>query len=95
MSPSLRSHSSLGILTGSLALILLLALTAGFLIAMFLILPELIGSFFKYKSLAKENKILAEDLRKQKELTVFAKETPPTREEISRIERGAIDETAI
>jgi len=47
----------------------------------------------KYKNLKKENKDLAEELRKQKELTVFAKDTPPTKEEISRIENGAVDNT--
>jgi uncharacterized integral membrane protein len=75
-------------LTGSLALILLLALTSGFLIALLLLLPEFVGNFFKFKSLKKENEALAEDLRKQKELTVFAKNTPPTKEEIANIEHG-------
>ncbi len=75
-------------LTGSLALILMLALASGFLIALLLLLPEFIGNFFKFKTLKKENEILAEDLRKQKELTVFAKHTPPTAEEIASIENG-------
>lgn len=78
-------------LTGSLALILLLALTTGLLIAILILLPEFIKNYFKYKNLEKENKKLEEELRKQKELTVFAKNTPPTKEEISKIEHGEVD----
>ena len=80
-------------LTGSLALILLLALASGFLIAMLFLLPELVGNFFRYKNLQKGNEKLEEELRKQKELTVFAARTPITPEETSRIEQGEIDET--
>ncbi len=76
-------------LTGSLALILSLAIVSGILIAFLLLLPESISGYFKYKSLKKENKKLEEDLQKQKELTVFAKQTPPTPEDIARIEHGA------
>ena len=57
---------------------------------MLLLLPEFISNFFKYKSLKKENEKLAEELRKQKELTIFAKQVTPTSEEISKIEQGAI-----
>lgn len=81
-------------LTGSLALILMLAIGAGVLIATFLLLPEIMKNYFRYKNLKKENEKLAEELRKQKELTVFAKNTPPTEEEISKIEHGAVDGTA-
>lgn len=81
-------------LTGSLALILLLTITAGVLIAILLLLPEFISNHFKYKSLKKDNERLEEELRKQKELTIFAKDTPPTEEEISKIEHGAVDSTA-
>lgn len=80
-------------LTGSLSLILLLTMTSGILITIFLLLPEFINNYFRYKNLKKENKNLEEELRKQKELTVFAKHTPPTDEEISKIEHGAIDNT--
>ena len=80
-------------LTGSLALILLLAITSGILIAILLLLPEFISNHFKYKSLRKDNKRLEEELRKQKELTIFAQNTPPTKEEISKIEHGAVDGT--
>jgi uncharacterized integral membrane protein len=81
-------------LTGSLALILLLAITSGILIAILLLLPEFINNYLKYKNLKKENKDLTEELRKQKELTVFAKNTLPTEEEISKIEHGVVDDTA-
>jgi len=80
-------------LTGSLALILLLAITSGILIAILLLLPEFINNYFKYKNLKRENKNLAEELRKQKELTVFAKNTPITEKEISNIENGVTDNT--
>ena len=80
-------------LTGSLALILLLAITSGVLIAILLLLPEFISNYFRYNSLKKDNKKLEEELRKQKELTVFAKNVPITEEIISKIEHGAIADT--
>jgi uncharacterized integral membrane protein len=75
-------------LTGSLALILFLTLIAGILITILLILPESINNYFRYKNLKKENERLEEELRKQKELTVFAKKVPPTEEIITKIEQG-------
>lgn len=75
-------------LTGSLALILSLAIASGILIAFLLTLPESISNYLRYRRVMKENKRLEEDLRRQKELTVFAKNTPPTPEEISKIEEG-------
>ncbi|HEV7702428.1 MAG TPA: lipopolysaccharide assembly protein LapA domain-containing protein [Candidatus Paceibacterota bacterium] len=77
-------------LTGSLSMILLLALASGALITTFILLPEAINNYFKFKNLVKENARLEEELRKQKELAVFAKNIPPTEEQISRIEEGAI-----
>jgi uncharacterized integral membrane protein len=65
-------------LTGSLALILMTAVAAGAVIALLLVLPESVKNYFKYKKLVRENAALAEELRKQKELTVFAKNTPYT-----------------
>jgi len=79
-------------LTGSLALILLLAISSGIIIALLLLLPEFIGGYFKYRILKKENAQLQEELRKQKELTVFAEEVRPTPAEISKIEHGAIED---
>ncbi len=62
-------------ITGSLALILMTAVAAGAVIALLLVLPETARNYFRYKKLVKENSNLAEELRKQKELTVFAKNT--------------------
>ncbi len=78
-------------LTGSLALILLLAMASGVLITMLLTLPEFVSGYMRYKNLKKLNAELEENLRKQKELTVFAKQTPPTSADISKIEHGAVD----
>jgi len=75
-------------LTGSLALVLFFTLIVGILVAILLILPESINNYFKYKSLKKENEKLEVELRKQKELTVFAKEVIPTPETLSQIEQG-------
>jgi uncharacterized integral membrane protein len=77
--------------TGSLALILSLAIALGILITLLLILPEFIKNYLNYKNLKAENSKLEEELRKQKELTVFAKNTPVTKEEISQIEHGIAD----
>lgn len=78
-------------LTGSLAIILLLAMAMGVLITILLVLPETVKNYFRYRALQKENQKLREDLQKQKELTVFAKTEPATHEVISSIEHGAID----
>lgn len=75
---------------GSLALVLLMTFLVGILITLLLVLPETIGHYFRFRTLQKENARLAEDLRKQKELTVFAKQTPATVEELDHIDRGAI-----
>jgi uncharacterized integral membrane protein len=77
-------------LSGSLSLILLLTMLAGILITLLIILPNSISSYFKYKRLQKENSRLTEELRKQKELTLFAKTTSPSPETITKIEDGAI-----
>ncbi|HEY4503021.1 MAG TPA: LapA family protein [Candidatus Paceibacterota bacterium] len=77
-------------ITGSLALILGIAIALGAVAVALLTLPESISNYFKYRSLKKENEALAEELRKQKELTAFAKTTPPTTEAIEKIEQGAI-----
>lgn len=77
-------------LTGSLALILLISLAAGAMVTVLILLPETVGNYFKYRSLKKENERLVEELRKQKELTVFAKDVNPTASDISKIENGAI-----
>jgi uncharacterized integral membrane protein len=76
-------------ITGSLALIILMAILTGILITLLLLLPESIRTYFNYRRLQKDNANLAEELRKQRELTVFAKNTPPTESEIQNIEQGA------
>src|SRR3989344_3799018 len=80
--------------TGSLALILSLAIAAGALVVILILLPELIKNYFQYKGMKKENEKLAEELRKQKELAVFAKQVPATEEIISKIEDGVSDSGA-
>lgn len=75
---------------GSLALILLLALVVGVVISLLIVLPESIGNYFRYGSLKKTNEKLEEELKKQKELTVFAKKTPASPEEIAKIDQGSI-----
>jgi uncharacterized integral membrane protein len=79
-------------LQGSLSLILMLATLMGILIAFFIILPESISSYFRYRSLRKENARLEEELRKQKELTHFARTESPTPAAIAAIENGATQE---
>ena len=80
-------------ITGPLSVILISAILSGILITLLLLLPESISNYLKNRSLAKEIERLEEELRKQKELTVFAKHTSPTKETISRIENGAIEES--
>jgi len=77
---------------GSLSLLLLLATLMGIIIAFFIILPESIGNYFRYRKLRKENVRLEEELRKQKELTHFARTEPATPAEITAIENGATQE---
>lgn len=79
-------------ITSSLAVILLLSALVGMLIVVLFIIPERVRNYFSFRKLRKENESLQEELRKQKELTTFAKNTPPTREDISNIENGAIDD---
>jgi uncharacterized integral membrane protein len=75
-------------LTGSLALILSVAILAGALVVTLFILPETVKNAWNFRKLKKENASLAEDLRKQKELAAFSKKTSPTDGEIARIQDG-------
>lgn len=77
--------------TASLSVILALALLLGVLITLLIILPESIKNYFRIKRLKKLNGKLADELKKQKELTTFAKVETPNREDIQKIEDGAID----
>jgi hypothetical protein len=62
-----------------------MAIMSGMLVAIFLLLPEFITNYFKARNLQKENQKLTEELRKQKELTAFAKS--PATENISQVDR--------
>lgn len=77
-------------LEGSLALILLLTVSMGITIALLMVLPESIRNYFRYKNLKKANEKLEEELRKQKELTIFAKKTPASPEELEKLDQGVI-----
>lgn len=77
--------------TGPLSVILLLSILVGVSIVLLILLPGSIKSYFRYRKLIKENSRLEEELRKQKEKTVFAKTVPPTQEDIEKIEEGVID----
>lgn len=79
-------------LEGSLALIIGVSLLTGILITILTTIPQNISSYFKNKKLFKQNQGLEEELRKQKELTLFAKTHSPTKDELEKIEDGSIDE---
>lgn len=80
---------------GSLAVVLLLAITSGIVVCLLILLPGTIQTTLRFRALRKEKEKLEEELRKQKELTVFAKDVAPTREAINRIEDGAISEREV
>jgi uncharacterized integral membrane protein len=69
--------------TGSLAIFLLISILSGILITLLMVLPGSINNSWSYRKLTKEYKKLEEELRKQKELTHFAKKVPPTPENIA------------
>jgi hypothetical protein len=78
--------------TGSLALVLLMAISSGIIVTLLLLLPEFVSNYFENKSLRKKNTKIEEELRKQKQLTVFAHQTPPTKSQLEKIEHGEIEE---
>lgn len=78
-------------LTGSLAVILMMTILAGVLIALLMVLPQSIDTYFDVRRLKKEIKRLESELAHQKELVVFARKTAPTHEELVQIEHGAIE----
>jgi len=79
-------------LDGSLAVILLLSIITGILICLLILLPGTIQTAMRLRALKRENKKLEEELKKQKVLTVFAKNESPSPETIEAIEKGAISE---
>lgn len=82
-------------LSGSLSLVLLLTMLGGVLVTLLILLPRSVSDYFKYRRLQKENAGLTEELRKQKELTLFAKTTSPSSKTIGEIENGAISHPEI
>lgn len=80
---------------GSLAMILILSIISGILITLLLLLPGTIQTSLTLRRLKKETKKLEEELRKQKELTVFAKHDIPTSEAIEHIEHGSISSSGM
>jgi uncharacterized integral membrane protein len=81
-------------MTGSLSIVLLMAILTGMLVVLCILLPGSIGNYFRYKKLKNINTRLEEELRKQKELTHFAKEIPPTANDLRKIEEGVIEQHA-
>jgi len=77
-------------ITGSLAAILITTLLSGIVATLLIVLPGSVRNFWGYRTLEKKIKKLGEDLERQKELTFFARKTPPTAEDIARIEEGVI-----
>ncbi len=78
--------------TGSLSTVVTLSILSGILISLLMVFPESLKNYFRYNKLKKTNRKLEEELKKQKELTVFAKEVPPTPQDIKKIEDGVIEE---
>lgn len=76
---------------GSLALILILTGAMGVLAALLIVLPETVRGYFRYRKLKRENERLEEELRKQKEKTVFAEKVPPAPSDLAAIEKGTIE----
>ncbi len=77
-------------LTSSLSVIIILGILLGVATVILLLLPESLKNYFSSKKLKKEIHRLEEELRKQKELTTFAKSTPPTAEDLRKISEGEI-----
>ena len=75
---------------GSLALVMLMSMAMGILVSLLMVLPETVGNYFRYRRLSKQHRVLEEELRKQKELTHFAKHTPATQAELDHLDSGVI-----
>ncbi len=76
-------------LEGSLATILLLAITTGIIATLLILLPGSIKNSWYVRKLKGENARLEEDLRKQKELHHFASRPAASAEDLRKIEDGA------
>jgi uncharacterized integral membrane protein len=83
-------------ITGSLSLIILLAILCGVLASLLLFLPESMRSYARYRRLKKANIELENKLKKQKESETFAaKSAPPTQEDLERIENGVVEDRVL
>ncbi len=76
--------------TGTLAVVLLMAILTGVLVTLCILLPTMVGDYFSKNRLGKKVESLEEELRKQKTLTIFAKNTTPTPEVLAAIDKGEI-----
>ena len=79
-------------LTSSLSVVFGLAVFSGMLVVVLISLPSSIKSYIRYRKLAKTNRALEEELKKQKEKVVFAKTVEAKPEDIAKIENGVIDD---
>lgn len=61
---------------GSLALVVILAAALGVFVALLVVLPESISSYFNYRRLRKTNARLEEDLIRQRELNATVRNAP-------------------
>ncbi|MFA7252511.1 MAG: LapA family protein [Candidatus Paceibacterota bacterium] len=63
--------------SGSLSLVMFLTISVVLAIVALLALPGSFKNYLQYRKLQKINLKLEDELKKQKELTIFAKNTPP------------------
>ena len=82
-------------IAGSLAVVLLLSMGVGILIAFLMMLPSIFKSHMRLRDMKRDNKKLLEDLKKEREVRVFEKHTEPTRQDIKNIESGVIEERSL
>ncbi len=81
-------------MTGSLALILILTIVAGMLVALLGTFPKSIRDSMQNRRALREIRALKEEIRKQNEALAFTKMSSPTQQDIATIERGAIETSA-
>lgn len=78
--------------TGTIAVLVLLVVIAGILIGMLLALPALLSKEFKYASLKKESKKLAEDLEDHKQRLIDTPEVVVNTSESVIVENPSVGE---
>lgn len=77
-------------ITASLALVLIASIISGIIITLFLLLPESIGNYFKFKMLERENQKLKDELRHQKESVVFADDIDAAHNAVATPDKGVL-----